>query len=209
MNVYEKLNEARIKLQNAGIKPSGQNKFSGYTYFELSDIVPIVNKLAQELKFTCRVSFKHDRAELDFVDCEDITQRIIFESPMSEAGLKNCHPVQNLGAVETYIRRYLYITAFEITESDVLNGTHNPNDTSSERTGTTRQPAKQPEQVKTPAITQKGDFDKIKLAISSADATGLDKIKLAIPTRLWTPEQLESIGAMLEIRADELLQGVV
>lgn len=28
MNVYEKLNEARIKFQNANVKKSGQNKLS-------------------------------------------------------------------------------------------------------------------------------------------------------------------------------------
>jgi hypothetical protein len=45
---------------------------------------------------------------------------------MSTASLKGCHEVQNLGAVETYIRRYLYQTAFEIVEADELNKNHNP-----------------------------------------------------------------------------------
>ena len=47
---------------------------------------------------------------------------------MSKAELKGCHEVQNLGAVETYIKRYLYQNCFEIVESDALNGTHNPNE---------------------------------------------------------------------------------
>jgi len=45
---------------------------------------------------------------------------------MSTASLKGCHEVQNLGAVETYVKRYLYQNAFEIVESDALNSTHNP-----------------------------------------------------------------------------------
>jgi regulator of sigma D len=53
---------------------------------------------------------------------------IVFTSPMSTASLKGCHEVQNLGAVETYIKRYLYQNAFEIVEADALNGTHNPNE---------------------------------------------------------------------------------
>ena len=42
---------------------------------------------------------------------------------MSTASLKGCHEVQNLGAVESYVRRYLYLTAFEIVESDCLDAT--------------------------------------------------------------------------------------
>ena len=48
---------------------------------------------------------------------------IIVTSPMSEAALKGCHPVQNLGAVETYIRRYLWVAALEIVEHDALDAT--------------------------------------------------------------------------------------
>ena len=46
---------------------------------------------------------------------------IVFCSPMSEANLKGCHPVQNLGAVETYIRRYLWVAALEIVEHDAVD----------------------------------------------------------------------------------------
>jgi hypothetical protein len=47
---------------------------------------------------------------------------------MSSANLKGCHEVQNLGAVETYIKRYLYQNCFEIVEGDVLDSTMNPAD---------------------------------------------------------------------------------
>ncbi len=42
---------------------------------------------------------------------------------MAEANLKGCYPIQNLGAVETYSRRYLYVTALEIVEHDALDAT--------------------------------------------------------------------------------------
>ena len=45
---------------------------------------------------------------------------------MSSASLKGCHEVQNLGAVETYIKRYLYQNCFEIVEGDALDSTMNP-----------------------------------------------------------------------------------
>jgi len=46
---------------------------------------------------------------------------IEFKCPMSTAALKGCHDVQNLGAVLTYIRRYLWVNAFEIVESDAVD----------------------------------------------------------------------------------------
>lgn len=125
MTIFEKLNEARLRFQNAGIQKSGKNAYAGYTYYELSDILPEVNKLANELKFCCVVNFENEIARLDFCDLEK-DEKITFTSPMSSASLKGCHEVQNLGAVETYIKRYLYQNCFEIVESDVLDETMNP-----------------------------------------------------------------------------------
>ena len=129
MTVFEKLNEARLRFQNAGVKKSGQNKFAGYTYYELADILPFINHIANELKFCCVVNFTPELATLDFCDMEG-DGRITFKSPMSTASLKGCYEVQNLGAVETYIKRYLYQNCFEIVENDVLDETMNPADNS-------------------------------------------------------------------------------
>ena len=38
MNVFEKLQSVRVKLQEREIKKSGKNNYSGFTYFELADI---------------------------------------------------------------------------------------------------------------------------------------------------------------------------
>ena len=127
MTVFEKLNEARLRFQNAGVKKSGKNSYAGYTYYELADILPFINQIANELKFTCIVNFTPELATLDFVDLEE-NGKITFTSPMSSASLKGCHEVQNLGAVETYIKRYLYQNCFEIVEADVLDETMNPSE---------------------------------------------------------------------------------
>jgi hypothetical protein len=127
MTVYEKLAEARVRFQETAPKMSGKNTFAGYSYFELSDILPVINRLGKEMGFVCIVSFSSDSAWLNFVDTEKKDDVITFGSPMSSASLKGCHDVQNLGAVETYIKRYLYQNAFEIVEADAVNGTHNPN----------------------------------------------------------------------------------
>ena len=121
MNVFEKLNKARVMFQEANVKKSGQNKYAGYNYFELNDILPICNKICNEIKAVCVLNFTESHATLQFIDCEKTDDVITFESPMSEATLKGCHKVQNLGAVETYIKRYLYQNCFEIAENDALD----------------------------------------------------------------------------------------
>jgi hypothetical protein len=131
MSIFEKLNQARLEFQNMGVKKSGKNSYAGYTYYELSDIIPAINKLADKLKFCCVINFTNDLAKLDFCDLEK-DERITFTSPMSSASLKGCHEVQNLGAVETYIKRYLYQNCFEIVEGDALDSTMNPADEKNE-----------------------------------------------------------------------------
>ena len=53
-------------------------------------------------------------------DIEDGSS-VVFTSPMGSAQLKGCHEVQNIGAVETYQRRYLYVSALAIVEHDALD----------------------------------------------------------------------------------------
>jgi hypothetical protein len=122
MSVYKKLQEARMKLQNTALKKSGHNKFAGYYYFELGDFLPAIQKICSEMGLCGVVSFDHNMAFLQINDTEDGTS-VMFTSPMSSAALKGCHDVQNLGAVQTYLRRYLWVNAFEIVEHDALDAT--------------------------------------------------------------------------------------
>jgi len=68
------------------------------------------------------VSFNKEEASLDIVDV-DGGGMITITSPFGSAALKGCHEVQNIGAVETYQRRYLWVTAMEIVEHDALDAT--------------------------------------------------------------------------------------
>ena len=120
MSVHKKLMTARIKLQQTELKKSGHNKFSNYYYFELGDFLPAVQKIFAELNLCGVVSFSDTLASLTIIDCED-NSSLVINSPMSTAALKGCHEVQNLGAVQTYLRRYLWVTAMEIVEHDALD----------------------------------------------------------------------------------------
>lgn len=120
MSVYAKLNEARISLQNTELTKSGHNKFAGYRYFELGDFLPAVQDIFRNLNLCGVVSYTAEYATLTIVDIDDKSQ-IVITSPMGSAALKGCHEVQNIGAVETYQRRYLWVTAMEIVEHDALD----------------------------------------------------------------------------------------
>ena len=120
MGVHKKLMEARIALQAAPLKKSGHNKFAGYQYFELGDFLPTINQIFYKVGLCGVVSFDKELATLCITDTDDGSQ-IVLTSPMAEANLKGCHPIQNLGAVETYTRRYLWVSALEIVEHDALD----------------------------------------------------------------------------------------
>lgn len=111
---------ARVRLQSTEMKKSGLNKFAGYSYFELGDFIPHIQTIFNEIGLCGVVSFNTEYATLCITDVDDGTV-VVIQSPMAEANLKGAHPIQNLGAVESYQRRYLWMTAMEIVEHDIID----------------------------------------------------------------------------------------
>jgi len=118
--VLNKLNEARKMFHAQQIKKTGHNSFSDYDYFELGDFLIPALQIFEQLKLSGVVSFGIELASMTLTDLEDGSQFVIT-SPMSTAKLKACHEVQNLGAVQTYLRRYLWVAALEIVEHDAID----------------------------------------------------------------------------------------
>jgi hypothetical protein len=104
------------------LSKSGHNKFAGYKYFELGDFLPAIQGLFKKHGLCDVISFTQDLATMVIYDTDDGSS-VTFTSPMGSAQLKGCHEVQNIGAVETYQRRYLYVTALAIVEHDALDAT--------------------------------------------------------------------------------------
>ena len=119
--VYTKLAKARKAFKNANVKKSGENKFQGYKYFELSDILNAVTDINESLGLATVETVTAEKATLTVVNATKPEETIVFEVPMSTAELKGCHPVQQLGAAITYIRRYLYQNAYSVSEPDQLD----------------------------------------------------------------------------------------
>lgn len=121
MNIYEKLSKARatLELKKTGVA-TVNNAGKTRSYFSLDDILPSVNKTANELKFLCKFDLNKEIATLKIIDCEKIEDFIEFSIPASTATIQGGNVVQSIGATQTYLRRYLYLNAFEIAEYDVI-----------------------------------------------------------------------------------------
>ena len=118
MNVYSKLQTARVRLQESNLKKSGENKFAGFKYFELGDFLPSINKIFDELKLSSFINFTKEEAKLIIINSEKIDETIEFTCPVVDLTLKGANAIQNLGGTQTYLRRYLYMNALEIVEND-------------------------------------------------------------------------------------------
>ena len=121
-NIYQKLADAREQFHQLELKKTGRNKFAGYDYFELGDFLIPAMQCMKDNGLIPIVSFNAEYAEMQIHDMETMDAFITIRSPMAEAHLKGCHPIQNMGATETYSRRYLWVAAMEIVEHDALDG---------------------------------------------------------------------------------------
>ena len=112
MNIYGKLAAARKQFHALDLKKTGKNNFAKYSYFELGDfLIPAMDCL-RDNGLVPIISFGTETASVTVYEI-DGDGSFWIRSPMSEANLKGCHPIQNLGAVETYQRRYLWVTLME------------------------------------------------------------------------------------------------
>ena len=121
LNIYEKITNIKSEFLKANVKKSGKNKFANYTYYELADITPVLIELCKKYKVFTKFSYTQDQATLEIVNIENPTEREIYTSPMEELELKGCNKIQALGGSETYSRRYLYMSAFDIIENDMFD----------------------------------------------------------------------------------------
>lgn len=118
LNIYGKILEARKRFLETGIKKTGVNRYAEYKYFTLDDIIPIKQSIFKDLGLSDVIAFTADSATLTVFNVDAPEETLVFTSPLApdESLIKN--PIQKVGAVQTYVRRYLYMLALDIIESD-------------------------------------------------------------------------------------------
>jgi hypothetical protein len=120
MSAIAKLMQARTEFHKRELKKTGWNDFAKFNYLDLADFLIPAIEIFASLKIAALTSFTKELATMTITDLEDGTS-IQITSPFGSAALKACHEVQNIGAVETYQRRYLWVAALEIVEHDAID----------------------------------------------------------------------------------------
>jgi hypothetical protein len=133
-NIYQKLNDARLELQELNLKKTGRNIYSNYAYYELGDFLPSTLIIFGKIGLTSKLDIVRTElgevANLTIINSENPIEREVFTSPTAEAeigkkkdGSGGADPIQNLGGKITYMRRYLLMVALEIVEADIVEST--------------------------------------------------------------------------------------
>ena len=123
MSIYIKLANMRVDLQKRKLTKSGHNNHSNYSYYELSDFLPSCNEIAQKYNTVLIYETQEQAAILTLINCDNTEEQLIFKLPIASINVPGASAMQNIGAVTTYARRYLYMIAFEISENDLLDNT--------------------------------------------------------------------------------------
>lgn len=118
VSVLQKLQQARVMLQEKNLKKTGYNPFQKFNYFELSDFLPQVNDIFNELKLYSHFNLYRDKAKLVII-CTETNEQLQFTTPIQQ--IKENAKMQDIGAIHTYSKRYLYYNALEIVENDLID----------------------------------------------------------------------------------------
>jgi hypothetical protein len=120
-NIYQKIQMVKESILKENLKKSGENKYAGFKYYELADFTPSIIKLCNEVGLFTKITFSEELATLRIVNTDNTNEIEEYTSPMRNLVLKGCNEIQALGGVETYSRRYLYMSAFDIIENDMFD----------------------------------------------------------------------------------------
>lgn len=128
VNVYQRLLTARAKFLEADVQKTGKNMHLSFKYFELDDIVPSAIRIFNEVGLIPIVNFTADTATMNIVNIDNPEDSVVFVAPfnqiapiVSNAGKQATNEMQALGSSITYMRRYLYMMALDICESDSID----------------------------------------------------------------------------------------
>ena len=130
MNIYEKLNQARIEFLQSGIKKTGKNIKQAYMYFQLADIIPQAEEIFRKYKLLKVDTITDNIFISSVVNCEQPEEKIEFKVPFavadpiisSRTGGEVTNVVQRIGSSITYIRRYSWQLVLDIVEADLIDG---------------------------------------------------------------------------------------
>lgn len=123
-NVYQRLTKARSVFTTTELKKTGFNAYGKYNYFQLNDFIPAINRIFEDVGLLGVFNYLNDPttgerlATMTIINIDDPEQTILFTRPAVDATASN-NPIQNAGATDTYLRRYMWLMAMDIVENDL------------------------------------------------------------------------------------------
>lgn len=142
MNIYEKMQKVKKLLSDSELQKTGENEYSKFEYYELSDILPAIITFCEEYRLFTHVNFVKEystkiittegsqvqekvkvgeSAVLTVINIDNPKEKIEYSSDVKDLELKAANAIQNYGGIQTYSRRYLYMNAFDIVEAEMFD----------------------------------------------------------------------------------------
>lgn len=135
-NIYRKLQKARRLLSDLGLKPTGKNTYVGFEYWELSDFMPATQRIFDDLGLIGLMNTLADPPELQIVNIDDPAGEVIkFRMKYGKAEIKGAQEIQMIAGEKSYLRRYLWVDALELTVSDLVDSADRINPESKHNNG--------------------------------------------------------------------------
>ena len=139
MNIYEKINAVRMALLKSEIVKDKIGTNNDYRYIDLPQIEGIITEECDKVRLLTLVSFPDGQATITAIDLDnpvplpdlmDVLGRtnsvssVMLTVPCdsSMVDIKGSQAIQKVGGMMTYMRRYLYMTMFAISEHDAVEG---------------------------------------------------------------------------------------
>lgn len=222
-NVYQKLIKAREQFLNSDVQKTGKNMHLSFKYFELDDIVPTAIHIFATIGLVPVVNFTTDTATMTIVNTDNPEDTVTFVAPfnqiapiMSNTGKQATNEMQALGSSITYMRRYLYMMALDICESDSIDANAGkpvsaPAETAPKAPATPQQRQEVKEELTAPAdnatTLQIKGLKSVLKKLKDADSTKEQMIaQIAVQTKGFT-EISKSDCETLITRITDMLEG--
>ena len=122
MCILKKIAIIQRNLMSKDIPKSGYNKFAGFNYHELEDLLPPITRECFDQELILLFDFTESEAILKITNWNDAKDFIPYTVPMPEIREMNkkMNIMQSEGSYITYLKKYLLVNAFLIMEKSTV-----------------------------------------------------------------------------------------
>lgn len=119
--IQQKIQELRVWFSKQKFSKSGRNKHLNFAYMELIDFVPQLEEKLLSMGLCDHTTFAAATICVHTVFDIETGESMVWESPCVMAAMSN--PIQSIGAMHTYMRRYMWTIALCISVPDEVDAT--------------------------------------------------------------------------------------